>query len=80
MGILQWQKLINEIHSEYEAVIIQFGSNGGSRSSEYDSLRRVQSVARGLKGQEGVALIAICDLIVTIDSGPVHMAGAVGTP
>ena len=25
-----------------------------------------------------MALIAICDLIVSIDSGPVHVAGAVG--
>jgi ADP-heptose:LPS heptosyltransferase len=78
--ISKWQKLINKIHAEYDAIIIQFGHNIGDGSSEYDHLTGVQSVAKGLKGEEGVALIAICDLIVTIDSGPVHLAGAVGTP
>ena len=76
----KWQNLINKIHSEYDAVIVQFGSNTGDGSSEYDHLNGVQSVARRLNGREGVALIAICDLIITIDSGPVHVAGAVGTP
>jgi len=78
--VSKWQKLINKIHSEYDAVIIQFGHNIGDGSSEYDHLTGVQSVARRLKGEEGVALIAICDLIITIDSGPVHLAGTVGTP
>jgi ADP-heptose:LPS heptosyltransferase len=78
--VSKWQKLINKIHSEYDAVIIQFGSNAGDGSSEYDHLRGVQFVASLLKGREGVALIAICDLIITIDSGPVHLAGTVGTP
>jgi ADP-heptose:LPS heptosyltransferase len=76
----KWQKLINKIDSEYDAVILQFGSNTGDGSSEYDSLKGVQCVAGRVKGEEGVALIAICDLIITIDSGPVHLAGAVGTP
>jgi ADP-heptose:LPS heptosyltransferase len=76
----KWQKLINQIHSEYHAVIIQFGSNTGDGSSEYDHLTGVQSVVSRLKRAEGVALIAICDLIISIDSGPVHLAGAVGTP
>jgi len=77
--VSKWQKLINKIHSEYNAVIIQFGSNAGDASSEFDRLKGVHSVAR-LKGREGVALIAICDLIISIDSGPVHVAGTVGTP
>jgi hypothetical protein len=76
----KWQKLINKIHSEYDAVIIQFGTNKGDGSSEYDNLTGVQSVASRLKSEEIVALIAICDLIISIDSGPVHLAGTVGTP
>jgi ADP-heptose:LPS heptosyltransferase len=75
----KWQKLINRIHSEYDAAIIQFGIRGDG-SSEYDNLTGVKSVAGRLNGEELVALIAICDLIVSIDSGPVHIAGAVGTP
>jgi ADP-heptose:LPS heptosyltransferase len=77
--VFKWQKLINKIHSEHDAVIIQFESNAGDRSSEFKRLRGVQSVVK-LKGREGVALIAICDLIITIDSGPLHLAGTVGTP
>ena len=77
--VSKWQELINKIHSEYDAVIIQFGINKGDGSSEYDNLTGVKSVAGRLTGEELVALIAICDLIVSIDSGPVHVAGAVST-
>ena len=76
----KWQTLINKVHSEYDAVIMQFGTNKGDGSSEYDNLTGVKSVAGRLSGEELVALIAICDLIVSIDSGPVHVAGAVSTP
>jgi ADP-heptose:LPS heptosyltransferase len=76
----KWQKLINKIHSEYDAVIIQFGINKGDGSSEYDNLTDVKLLAGRLKGEELLALVAICDLIISIDSGPVHLAGAVGTP
>ena len=76
----KWQRLINNIHSEYDAVIIQFGTNKGDGSSEYDHLTGVKSVASRLRGAEIVALIADCDLMISIDSGPVHVAGAVGTP
>ncbi len=76
----KWQNLINKIHSEYDALIIQFGANKGDGSSEYDNLTGVKSLANRLKSEEIVALIAICDLIIAIDSGPVHLAGAIGTP
>jgi ADP-heptose:LPS heptosyltransferase len=76
----KWQELINKIHSEYDAVIIQFGSDKGDRPSEYDILTGVKSLSNRLKSDDIVALIAICDLLISIDSGPVHVAGAVGTP
>jgi ADP-heptose:LPS heptosyltransferase len=76
----KWQMLINKIHSHYDVVIIQFGINKGDGSSEYDHLTGVKSLASRLKGEELVALIAICDLVVSIDSGPLHVAGAVSTP
>jgi ADP-heptose:LPS heptosyltransferase len=78
--VCNWQELINKIHAEYGAVIIQFGIIRDDGSSDYNNLRRVKSVAGRLTGEELVALIAICDLIISIDSGPVHLAGAVGTP
>jgi heptosyltransferase-2 len=76
----KWQKLINKIHSEYDAVIIQFGTNKGDGSSDYDNLVGVTSLASRLNGEELVALVAVSDLIISIDSGPVHVAGAVCTP
>jgi ADP-heptose:LPS heptosyltransferase len=76
----KWQALINTIHAEYAAVIIQFGIRRDGESSEYDNLTGVKSVAGRLRGEELVALIAICDLVISIDSGPVHVAGAVDTP
>jgi ADP-heptose:LPS heptosyltransferase len=76
----KWQKLINKIHSEYDAVIIQFGINKGDGSSEYDNLTEVKLLAGRLKGEELLALVAACDLVISIDSGPVHLAAAVGTP
>jgi ADP-heptose:LPS heptosyltransferase len=76
----KWQKLINKIHSEYDATIIQFGIKRGVGSSEYDNLTSVKSLAGRLNGADLVALIASCDLVISIDSGPVHVAGTVGTP
>jgi len=40
----------------------------------------VKLLAGRLKGEELLALVTICDLIISIDSGPVHLAAAVGTP
>ena len=74
----KWQKLVNRIHSEYDALIIQFGIKGDG-SSEYDNLTGVTLLAGRLNGEELLAMIAICDLIISIDSGPVHVAAAVGT-
>jgi ADP-heptose:LPS heptosyltransferase len=71
---------VDKIHSEYNAVIIQFGTSIRDGLSGYDKLTGVQPVTNRRKGEEVVALIAICDLIIAIDSGPVHLAGAVGTP
>jgi ADP-heptose:LPS heptosyltransferase len=76
----KWQMLINKIHSEYDAVIIQFGTNKGDGSSEYDYLTGVESLASRLNGEALLAVIAVCDLIISIDSGPVHLAGTVDTP
>jgi len=77
---LKWQKLINKIHSEYNAAIIQFGVTNSSGLDEYDNLTGLQSLVNRLKLDEMIALVSICDLIISIDSGPIHLAGAVSTP
>jgi hypothetical protein len=78
--VAKWQKLIDRIHSEYAAVIVQFGTTKADGSSDYRTLTGIKSLVSRLKGEELVALIAACDLMISIDSGPVHVAGAVGTP
>ena len=75
-----WQILINKIHSNYAAVILQFGLTKCDGIDELDKLSGVVSLNNRLKPEEIVALVAICDLVVAICSGPVHIAGAVGTP
>jgi ADP-heptose:LPS heptosyltransferase len=77
----KWQTLVDRLHAEYNAVIIQFGLNQkDGATDEYNRLRGVRSFIARLKSDELVALVARCHLLISIDSGPVHIAGAVGTP
>lgn len=78
--VAKWQMLMDRIHAEYDAVIIQFGTHIAGKRNEYDDLKGVQSLVGRLVTDELVALIASSHLLVAIDSGPVHIAGAVGTP
>ena len=59
----KWQDLINRIHSEFHAVIIQFGINRSDGSSDYKDLTGVKSVAGLLKGEELVARVVVCDCL-----------------
>lgn len=78
-GFDRWQQLVNLIHAEYDATIILLGIGGSE--NEYTKLRGVESFANHRVGaREVAALLAGCDLVISIDSGPVHLAGAVGTP
>jgi ADP-heptose:LPS heptosyltransferase len=73
-----WQELLDKIHAEYDAVVLQFGFTR-SKDDEYAHLRGTRFFP-SLKSDELVALLAGCHLIVSTDSGPVHIAGAVGVP
>lgn len=79
-SVFKWQSIIDKLHATFAAVILQFGANKGDGSSEYDNLTGTHFVGSDLKSERLVALIALCDVLVSIDSGPVHIAGAVGTP
>ena len=76
----KWQKLVDRIHTEYDAVIMQFGLTRPDGTDEFDKLTGVQPLVNRVKSDELVALVAGCHLLVSIDSGPVHLAGAVGAP
>ena len=76
----KWQALVDLIHAEYDAAILQLGFRKGD-ADEYDHFRGVQYVLRMMmEKDELVALVANCNLMVSVDSGPVHLAGAVGVP
>jgi ADP-heptose:LPS heptosyltransferase len=74
-----WQALLDRIHAEYDATILLFGIGGDK--NEFTRLRGIESFANHrASARELVALVAACDLVISIDSGPIHVAGAVGTP
>jgi ADP-heptose:LPS heptosyltransferase len=77
--VAKWQTLLDKIHAEFDAVVLQFGLTTGPQD-EYEHLRGVRLLSNYLDSDELVTLIAGCDLIVSIDSGPIHVAGTVGVP
>jgi len=76
----KWQKLVDGIHAEFDAVILQFGRTNGGGADPLDRLTGVQPLVNRVKPDELAALLASCQLLISVDSGPVHLAGAVGTP
>ncbi len=77
--VAKWQELVDKIHAELDAVVLQFGFTQGSHDP-YEHLHGVHRMKNWMESEELVALIAGCHLIVSTDSGPVHVAGAVGVP
>jgi len=77
----KWQQLINQLHAEYDITFLQFGfTQGPGATDEYDRIQGVLPMTQWLQPDELVALVASCRLLVSIDSGPVHVAGALGVP
>lgn len=76
----KWQMLVNRIHKAWDTHIIQFGTHVSGKLNIYDELSGTQNLAGQLETKELIALVSSCDLVISIDSGPVHIAGAVGTP
>jgi ADP-heptose:LPS heptosyltransferase len=77
--VARWQELVDKIHAEWEADVLQFGFSHGSQDP-YEHLRGVHRFKNWMESAELVALIASCRLMISIESGPVHVAGAVGVP
>jgi ADP-heptose:LPS heptosyltransferase len=77
---IQWQILVNKIHEAWDAHIIQCGMHVSGNLNVYDELRGTDNFSGQLETKELIALVSSCDLVISIDSGPVHIAGAVGTP
>jgi len=79
-SVLKWQALINRIHMAYDATLIRFGIHVSGKTNQYDRLEGAIPLAGRLNSEELIALISECDLVLSIDSGPVHVAGAVRVP
>ena len=77
---VKWQQLIDRIHGEFEAKIFLLGQRQGERGGDLMSLRSVTCLFDTVLPEQIAALLKNCDLLIAIDSGPMHIAGAVGTP
>lgn len=76
----KWQALVNKLHAEYSAEILLLGQMQAGRGADLMALRCVTNLFDQIDPGEIPALLKACDLLVAIDSGPIHIAGAVGTP
>jgi ADP-heptose:LPS heptosyltransferase len=77
--VAKWQELVDKIHAEWDAVVLQFGFTNGP-ADPYEHLRGVHRLKQWMPSDQLVALIAGCRIMISTDSGPVHVAGAVGVP
>lgn len=79
--ISRWTELVVRLQATYDAHFIQVGVHDDSRTdSPKIDLPNVQHLIGALTAAELVCIVKLCRLVISIDSGPVHIAGAVGTP
>jgi ADP-heptose:LPS heptosyltransferase len=76
----KWQKLVDAIHIQCDALVVQLSAPQSLGVHQFHGLSGVRFLFDVKETEEIVALIAAADLLVAIDSGPIHIAGAVGTP
>lgn len=77
-----WTALVNLLKRDCGAAVIQFGVDQHVSRGRVDSPRVEGAVdlVGSLSLEETVAAISMCDLFVGIDSGLLHVSGAVGVP
>jgi len=77
-----WAKLAKMFVENCDAEIVLTGSTEDKEFSE--ALLSVSSKVRSFCGklsiEENTALLSLCDLVISGDTGPLHIATAVGTP
>jgi ADP-heptose:LPS heptosyltransferase len=76
----KWQNLVDAIKDQCNAVVVQLSAPKSLGVLQFHGLSGVRPLFDVKETEEIVALIAAADLLVAIDSGPIHIAGAVGTP
>lgn len=74
-----WIELGNKIADKYNASIFVIGSSNESKyHQKYSKIKNVRIFSGKLSLQESAALMSICDCFISGDSGPLHIADAVG--
>lgn len=77
-----WDVLTKQLRANLNAQVVQIGADFHTEfgSTPARPIDDAVNLVGKLSLQQTVALIEQCDLVIGIDSGMVHIAGAVGTP
>ena len=75
-----WQRLVDMLGSEVNVEILQICGSRGGMKAEGMRLAGVRHCFDLRSVSELVAVVATVDALVGIDSGPLHLAGALGVP
>lgn len=74
-----WKQLGNMLAEKYGASVFVIGSPAEAKNhSKYQDIKNSHIYSGKLSLKETAALISLCDLFISGDSGPLHMADAVG--
>ena len=77
-----WQELAKKFLEKYECKIILTGSDADKNFSEnlLDISPKIKSFCGKVSIEENTALLSFCNLVISGDTGPLHIATAVKTP
>jgi ADP-heptose:LPS heptosyltransferase len=77
-----WQQVVNRMHDQWRCRILHFCSPTGPEGKRLPAheLTRVEKITPALPLPDMAALLSSCRLFVGIDSGMLHLAGALGIP
>jgi ADP-heptose:LPS heptosyltransferase len=76
-----WQTLVNRLVTEWDATVLRIGGNRHlvHGKSDAEPVRQVRVSPFALSITESARVLKSCDLFIGVDSGPLHLAAAVGT-
>ncbi len=77
-----WRELAQMFFDKYDCEIILTGSEADREFSEslLDLSPQIRSFCAKTSIEENTALLSLCDLVISGDTGPLHIAAAMGVP